>query len=125
MLDSLGSLLAVVAVAALTPILVAAMPGRVPQVVLLILGGILIGPETFNIADGRDIELFANLGLGFLFLMVVAGNETTTKLGVVTSGGQTAEKDAPGRESTLTSVAVQYKILNNKPTATLKVWGYD
>ena len=78
MLDSLGSLLAVVAVAALTPILVAAMPGRVPQVVLLILGGILIGPETFNIADGRDIELFANLGLGFLFLM--AGYELDPSL---------------------------------------------
>lgn len=69
MLDSLGSLLAVVLVAALTPILVAVLPGRVPQVVVLILGGILIGPETFDIADGRDIELFANLGLGFLFLM--------------------------------------------------------
>ena len=52
-------------------------------------------------------------------------NETITKVGVVKSGEQTAEKDAPGRESTLTSVAVQYKILNAKPTATLKVWGYD
>jgi hypothetical protein len=52
-------------------------------------------------------------------------DETITKVGVVKSGGQTAEKDAPGRESTLTSVAVQYKILNAKPTATLKVWGYD
>jgi len=52
-------------------------------------------------------------------------DETITKVGVIKSGGQTAEKDAPGRESTLTSVAVQYKILNAKPTATLKVWGYD
>jgi hypothetical protein len=52
-------------------------------------------------------------------------DDTITKVGVVKSGGQTAEKDAPGREATLTSVAVQYKILNNKPTATLKVWGYD
>ena len=52
-------------------------------------------------------------------------DETITKVGVVKAGGQTAEKDAPGRESTLTSVAVQYKILNAKPTATLKVWGYD
>ena len=41
------------------------------------------------------------------------------------SGGSTAEKDAPGREATLLSVAVQYKILNSKPAATLKVWGYD
>jgi hypothetical protein len=52
-------------------------------------------------------------------------DDTITNVGVVKSGGQTAEKDAPGRESTLTSVAVQYKILNNKPTATIKVWGYD
>ena len=52
-------------------------------------------------------------------------DDTITKVGVVKSGGQTAEKDAPGREATLTSVAVQYKILDNKPTATLKVWGYD
>ena len=52
-------------------------------------------------------------------------DDTITKVGVVKSGGSTAEKDAPGREATLLSVAVQYKILNSKPTATLKVWGYD
>ena len=52
-------------------------------------------------------------------------DDTITKVGVVKSGGQTAEKDAPGREATLLSVGAQYKILNNKPTATLKVWGYD
>ena len=52
-------------------------------------------------------------------------DDTITKVGVVKSGGTTAEKDAPGREATLLSVGVQYKILNNKPTATLKVWGYD
>jgi hypothetical protein len=52
-------------------------------------------------------------------------DDTITKVGVVKSGGTTAEKDAPGREATLMSVAVQYKILNSKPTATIKVWGYD
>ena len=52
-------------------------------------------------------------------------DETITNVGTVMSGGQTAEKDAPGREATLLSVGVQYKILGNKPTATLKVWGYD
>ena len=52
-------------------------------------------------------------------------DDTITKVGVVKSGGATAEKDAPGREATLLSVAVQYKILDKKPTATLKVWGYD
>ena len=52
-------------------------------------------------------------------------DDTITKVGVVKSGGTTAEKDAPGREATLMSVAVQYKILDNKPAATIKVWGYD
>jgi hypothetical protein len=52
-------------------------------------------------------------------------DDTITKVGVVKSGGTTAEKDAPGREATLLSVGVQYKILNSKPTATIKVWGYD
>ena len=52
-------------------------------------------------------------------------DDTITNVGVVKAGGSTAEKDAPGREATLLSVAVQYKILNSKPTATLKVWGYD
>ena len=52
-------------------------------------------------------------------------DDTITKVGVVKSGGATAEKDAPGREATLLSVGVQYKILNSKPTATIKVWGYD
>jgi hypothetical protein len=52
-------------------------------------------------------------------------DDTITKVGVLKAGGQTAPKDAPGREATLTSVAVQYKILDNKPTATVKVWGFD
>ncbi len=78
MLDSLGSLLAVAAVAAMAPILVALLPGRIPQVIVLIIGGILIGPHSFEMADGKDIELFANLGLGFLFLM--AGYEMDPSL---------------------------------------------
>ena len=52
-------------------------------------------------------------------------DDTITNLGTVKAGGETAPKDAPGREAALTSVAVQYKILNNKPAATVKVWGYD
>jgi hypothetical protein len=43
----------------------------------------------------------------------------------VKAGGETAAKDAPAREAVLMSVSIQYKILNNKPTATVKVWGYD
>ena len=52
-------------------------------------------------------------------------DDTISNVGVVKSGGETAPKDAPGREATLTGVAVQYKILNNAPSATLKLWGYD
>ena len=52
-------------------------------------------------------------------------DDTLTNVGVLKSGGQTAAKDAPGRKGRLTSVAVQYKILNDAPTATLKVWGLD
>ena len=52
-------------------------------------------------------------------------DDTVTDIGVVKAGGQTAPRDAPGHEATLKSVAVQYKILNNAPSATIKVWGYD
>jgi hypothetical protein len=52
-------------------------------------------------------------------------DDVVSNVGVVKSGGETAPKDAPGREATLTGAAVQYKILNNAPSATLKLWGYD
>ena len=52
-------------------------------------------------------------------------DDTVSDLGVLKSGGQTAEKDAPGRKGCLTGVTVQYKILNDAKMATLKVWGYD
>jgi hypothetical protein len=52
-------------------------------------------------------------------------DDTITNVGTVKAGGETAPKDAPGREATLMSVGVQYKILNNAPTATVKVWGFD
>ena len=50
---------------------------------------------------------------------------TLTGIGVVKSGGQTNPKDAPAREATLNSVTVHYKILNNAPTATVTLWGFD
>jgi len=52
-------------------------------------------------------------------------DDTITDIGVAKSGGQTAWKDAPGFKSRLTSVTVQYTILNGAKTATIKVWGYD
>lgn len=46
-------------------------------------------------------------------------------VGTVKSGGQTAPVNAPGLKGRLKSVTVQYKILGDAQTATLKVWGYD
>jgi Kef-type K+ transport system membrane component KefB len=75
----LESLLAVVFVAALAPVVVSALPGpRIPQVVVLIVFGILIGPHVFGLADTTSIKLLANIGLGFLFLM--AGYELDPRL---------------------------------------------
>jgi|SRR5690349_24203702 hypothetical protein len=50
---------------------------------------------------------------------------TLTSVGTLKAGGQTAPTDAPGRKGRLTSVKIQYKILGDKPTATVKIWGYD
>jgi hypothetical protein len=52
-------------------------------------------------------------------------DETLKDVGVMKAGGQTAAADAPGRKGRLTGVTVNYKILGDKPTATLKVWGLD
>ena len=78
MLEGLGALLAAMVVVAAAPIVVAFLPGRVPQVVVLIAGGVLIGPEVLDLAEPDDLELFANLGLGFLFLL--AGYELDPSL---------------------------------------------
>jgi hypothetical protein len=71
-------------------------------------------------AEGADVEITK-----VVLRWKGKKDDTITNVGVLKSGGTTAEKDAPGREATLLSVGVQYKILNSKPTATLKVWGYD
>jgi Kef-type K+ transport system membrane component KefB len=56
--------------AALTPIVVGLLSRlRVPQVVVLIVGGIVVGPQVLGWAEPDSIELIANLGLGFLFLL--------------------------------------------------------
>jgi Kef-type K+ transport system membrane component KefB len=66
----LQTLLAVTIVAAVAPILAAALPGRrVPQVVILIFLGILVGPHGLGLADTASIRLLSNIGLGFLFLL--------------------------------------------------------
>jgi Kef-type K+ transport system membrane component KefB len=68
--QGLNDLVAVALVAALTPLLVAVLPGpRIPQVVIFLLGGILIGPHVLGLAETSAISLLANVGLGFLFLL--------------------------------------------------------
>ena len=51
--------------------------------------------------------------------------DTTLTVGTIKAGGETAATDAPGRKGRLTSVKIQYKILGDKPTATVKLWGFD
>ena len=66
----LETLLVAAVVAALAPVLVALLPGpRIPQVVVLLAGGVLIGPQVLGWADRPAIDLLANVGLGFLFLL--------------------------------------------------------
>jgi len=66
----LTSLFVVALVAAVTPVLVGLFGrARIPQVVLFLLGGVLVGPEVLDIANPDSIELLSNVGLGFLFLL--------------------------------------------------------
>ena len=77
--NGLETLLAVVIVAAIAPAIVAVLPGpKIPQVVILILGGILIGPQVFDLGNPGSIQLLSNIGLGFLFLL--AGYELDPRL---------------------------------------------
>jgi Kef-type K+ transport system membrane component KefB len=77
--NGLETLLGVVLVAAIAPVIVAVLPGpKIPQVVILILGGILIGPQVFDLGNAGSIQLLSNIGLGFLFLL--AGYELDPRL---------------------------------------------
>jgi Kef-type K+ transport system membrane component KefB len=78
-LTGLNDLVAVALVAALTPLVVALLPGpKIPQVVVFLLGGILIGPHVLGVAETDNIQLLADVGLGFLFLL--AGYELDPSL---------------------------------------------
>ena len=76
--SSLLSLLLVMTIAAMAPIITRLIPGRPPQVLFLIVGGVIIGPHALGFANSDDIELLAGLGLGFLFLL--AGHELDPRL---------------------------------------------
>src|SRR3954447_1924246 len=75
----LDTLLVVALVSALAPF-VASMFDRIklPQVVVLIVGGVLVGPAGFGWADPVSVRLLADVGLGFLFLL--AGYELELSL---------------------------------------------
>ena len=69
-LDELFELSVVVAVAALAPVISALIPQvRVPQVVILIFGGIAIGESGLDLDKSSAIQLIAYVGLGFVFLL--------------------------------------------------------
>lgn len=68
-MDPLKSLFWVVLVAALAPLVSRVLPGRVPAVVFMLIGGILIGPEVFAHASPDDMSLLSTIGLAFLFLL--------------------------------------------------------
>jgi Kef-type K+ transport system membrane component KefB len=75
----LETLLVAAVVAAIAPVLVAWLPGpRIPQVVVLLVGGVLVGPQVLGWAHRPAIDLLANVGLGFLFLL--AGYELDLQL---------------------------------------------
>jgi Kef-type K+ transport system membrane component KefB len=67
--QDLDSLAAITIVSALSPIIAALIRPRTPQVVFLLIGGVIIGPHVGGLADNAAIELLSNIGLGFLFLL--------------------------------------------------------
>ena len=69
--------------------------------------------------EGADVEITSAV-LGW-----DNRKDTTLTVGTLKDGGQTAATDAPGRKGRLTWVKIQYKILGGKPTATVKIWGFD
>jgi len=71
-------------------------------------------------AEGADVQI-TNLVLHW----DNRKDDTLKNVGTLKAGGQTAPADAPGRKGRLTGITVNYKILGDKSTANLKVWGLD
>jgi Kef-type K+ transport system membrane component KefB len=73
------SLVAVAAVALLAPLILGLLPRLpVPQVVLLLVGGTVIGPHVLALGTPGDVQILADVGLGFVFLL--AGYEVDLRL---------------------------------------------
>jgi Kef-type K+ transport system membrane component KefB len=73
------ALVAVLVVALLAPLVTGLVPRLpVPQVVLLLAGGILIGPQVLGLSSPSGVRVLADVGLGFVFLL--AGYEVDLRL---------------------------------------------
>jgi Kef-type K+ transport system membrane component KefB len=75
-IDTLAAVAAVSLLAALVCGLVPRLP--VPQVVLLLAGGIVLGPHVLDVGRAADVQVLADVGLGFVFLL--AGYELDLRL---------------------------------------------
>jgi hypothetical protein len=63
--STLGTLFVIAVVAVLAPVCLALLPGpRIPQVVLLLLGGMLIGPQGLRLGSPENVEILADAGSG-------------------------------------------------------------
>ena len=63
----------------MAPLLVGLVPRLpVPQVVLLLAGGMLIGPDVLGLTSPGQVQVLADVGLGFVFLL--AGYEVDLRL---------------------------------------------
>ena len=74
----LDDLVAVALVAALAPLVVAALPGpRIPQVVIFLLGGVLIGPHVLGVAETSNIQLLLSASTGSRWSQTPTGKPTS------------------------------------------------
>lgn len=69
--SALQSLLVIMVIAVIAPVLSELLPAkfRIPQVVLCILGGIVVGPQLLDWANTDPVQLLSTMGMGFLFLL--------------------------------------------------------
>jgi Kef-type K+ transport system membrane component KefB len=76
---AIDALVPVAAVALIAPVLLGLLPRLpVPQVVLLLAGGIIIGPDVLGLSSPGGVQVLADVGLGFVFLL--AGYEVDLRV---------------------------------------------
>jgi Kef-type K+ transport system membrane component KefB len=76
---AIDALVPVAAVALLAPVVLGLLPRLpVPQVVLLLAGGIVIGPDVLGLSSPGAVQVLADVGLGFVFLL--AGYEVDLRV---------------------------------------------